>query len=290
MMYAIHDLAAFVAVADGGSVRQAASDLGRTQPAITQAIQRLELAVGFTLLDRSTYRSTLTERGALFLKRARATIRQSKDLKAYAEVLSRGNEACLRIAIHGALAPETWLPMLASVAEHFPDTVIELHTGEGNAPLRRLLSGEADLAIAINSPIDNAAMEVERQVVGEVEFVNVVRTRLVAHSVEDGLATLPQIIVSDFADANAQFGIAQGHRFWRVSDHRIKVAAIVAGIGWGVVPKWLVNSLLVDGSLQSITYRGIGPHSRHPFYIYHRREVPLGPVAAYIWQLSDSCT
>ena len=283
-MYAIHDLAAFVAVADGGSVRQAAADLGRTQPAITQAIQRLELAVGFPLLDRSTYRSTLTERGALFLKRARATVRQGKDLKAYAGVLSRGNEACLRIAIHGALAPETWLHLLAPVAEQFPDTVIELHSGEGNAPLRQLLSGEADLAIAISSPVDNVAMEVERQTLGEVEFVNVVQAQRLTQPVEQSLALLPQILVADFDDPDATFGVAQGHRYWRVGDHRTKVAAIVAGIGWGSVPVWMVASLLADDTLRPVVYRGIGQHSKHPFFIYHRREVPLGPVAAYIWQ------
>jgi DNA-binding transcriptional LysR family regulator len=56
-MFVIHDLAVLVAVADGGSVRSAAAALGRTQPAVSQAIQRLEGAVGFSLLDRSGYRA-----------------------------------------------------------------------------------------------------------------------------------------------------------------------------------------------------------------------------------------
>lgn len=286
-MYALHDLAAFVAVADGGSIRQAATELGRTQPAITQAIQRLEQAVGFPLLDRSTYRSTLTERGALFLKRARATVRQGKDLKAYAGVLSRGNEARLRIAIHGSLPPEAWMHLFESIPEQFPDTVIELRSGEGNAPLRQLMNDEADLAILISSPLDNLAMEVNRQPLGEIEFVNVVQSQRLARPVEEALVTMPQILVADFDDPDTMFGVAQGHRFWRVSDHRTKVAAIVAGMGWGTVPSWLVNSMLADETLHSIAYRSIGALSRHPFYIYHRRQVPLGPVASYIWGRSE---
>src|SRR5262245_32235039 len=68
-MFVVHDLAALVAVAESGSVRRGASALGRTQPAVSQAIQRLEEAAGFALLDRSGYRVRLTERGETFVKR-----------------------------------------------------------------------------------------------------------------------------------------------------------------------------------------------------------------------------
>ena len=46
-MFTLHDLTVFIAVADGGSVRQAALAMNRTQSAISQAVQRLEDAVGF---------------------------------------------------------------------------------------------------------------------------------------------------------------------------------------------------------------------------------------------------
>jgi DNA-binding transcriptional LysR family regulator len=282
-MFSIHDLAAFVAVADGGSIRQAASQLARTQPAITQAVQRLEQALGFELLDRSNYRSTLSERGALFLKRARALTLQAKDLKTYAGVLSHGNEAVLRISVHGALPPDAWMPLIAPVAEFFPDTVIELRCEEGHAPLRHLMEGQVDLAIAVSSPLDAFGLDVSRQLIGEVDFINVVRKDRIQKDLENGLAAIPQILVSDFDDPETLLGVAQGHRYWRVSDHRAKVAAIIAGAGWGTVPAWMITPMLENGKLQQICYRGIGPKSRHSFFVYHKREIPLGPVASYIW-------
>jgi DNA-binding transcriptional LysR family regulator len=135
-MFSISDLAAFVAVADGGSVRHAATTLGRTQPAVTQAIQRLEHVVGFPLLDRSGYRAVPTERGQTFLKRARAVVLQSRELKAFAGVLARDAEPGIRIAMHGATPPTVYDRLLGPVAQRFPDTVLEIESGEGNAPLR----------------------------------------------------------------------------------------------------------------------------------------------------------
>src|SRR5690606_32198436 len=108
-----------VAVADGGSVRRAAAAMERTQPAVTQAIQRLEDAVGFALLDRSGYRVRLTERGEAFVKRARLTVKQARELKAFASVLSSGVEARLRIGVHGAIPTEAWMPLLTELPQRF---------------------------------------------------------------------------------------------------------------------------------------------------------------------------
>ena len=145
-MFTTHDLAVLVAVADSGSVRRAAAVIGRTQPAVTQAIQRLEEAVGFALFDRSGYRVRLTDRGTAFLKRARAAVRQARELREFASVLSHGVEPSLRIGVHGAIPLSSWLQLVEDLSKYFPDTAIEIQTGEGDAPVRRLMSGEVDLS------------------------------------------------------------------------------------------------------------------------------------------------
>jgi DNA-binding transcriptional LysR family regulator len=286
-VFVVHDLAALVAVAESGSVRRAASTLGRTQPAVSQAIQRLEEAAGFALLDRSGYRVRLTERGETFVKRARAMLKQARDLHTFASVLSSGVEARLRIGVHGALPATAWMPLVGDVAAHFPETVLEIQAGEGDAPIRRLIEDEADLAVALGSVPDRHAAGIECRELGALEFVNVAHSRRLASQPDGDLDPLPQILVADFDDPVASYGVSEGHRYWRVSDHRMKAALIAAGAGWGSVPVPLVESALQDGTLSPVSRRGAAPRTSRTYSLYRRLDEPQGPVAAFIWDRCD---
>src|SRR5947199_10478007 len=62
------DLAAlkiFLAVAHERSFSRAAAKVHRTQPAVSQAVRRLELELGEQLFDRSSKNGTLTEAGRM---------------------------------------------------------------------------------------------------------------------------------------------------------------------------------------------------------------------------------
>src|SRR5262245_22315666 len=130
-MYSSQDLAVLVAIAETGSLRGAAAALGKTQPAVTQAVQRLEEAVGFPLLDRTSYRAKLTERGETFVQRARVAVEHLTALETTAQLLSRGIEPRLRIGVHGAIPDETWVHLIRDIPQRFPNTVIEIEAGEG---------------------------------------------------------------------------------------------------------------------------------------------------------------
>lgn len=283
-MFSARDLAALIAVVDEGSIRGATPVLARTQPAITQAIQRLEEAVGFPLLDRSGYRVKLTERGEIFIKRARAVVKQAQDLKAFAAVLSRGEETRLRICVHGAVPTEAWVHLIQDLPDHFPDTVVEIQVGEGNAPIRRLVNNESDLAIALNTSSNHHTLGIESRLLGEVEFVSVVSAARLVSDEDRDLSFLPQIIVADFDDPETAYGVLEGHRYWRVSDHRMKAVAIIAGIGWGSVPSHLVKTQLSSESVRQISYRGFRPRAQYPFFLHQKRQAFPGPVASFIWE------
>lgn len=281
-MYSSQDLAALVTIADTGSVRAAASALGRTQPAVTQAIRRLEEAVGFPLLDRSGYRARLTEQGDTFVKRARVAVSYARGLRTFATLLAHGVEPRLKIAIHGAIPTEAWIDLVKDIPSHFPDTVIEMECGEGEAPLRQLIDGDAHLAVLLQEFPDRHGTKVESKLLGKVAFVNVVRSDR-ADQLQEGLALIPQILAADFDDPVASYGVADGQRYWRVSNHKIKAAAIIAGLGWGSVPKALVERELRDGTLLALPYLGLKATSQRPFSIYRKRDQTPGPVASFIW-------
>lgn len=61
----------FIAVVDAGSIRGAARQLDMSQPALTRALQQLEVELGVQLMDRSGRGVTPTAAGSAFLSRAR---------------------------------------------------------------------------------------------------------------------------------------------------------------------------------------------------------------------------
>ncbi len=71
----LEDLRVFVAVATERSFSKAAKKLRRTQPAVSQAIRRLEKGAGERLVDRSSRDGTLTDAGDLLLEYAHRLLR-----------------------------------------------------------------------------------------------------------------------------------------------------------------------------------------------------------------------
>lgn len=289
-MFALYDLTVLLAVAENGSVRRAAVALGRTQPAVSQAIQRLEAAVGFALLDRTSYRARLTERGETFLERARATVGHARELGRLASALSHGSEPRLRLAVHGAVPIDGWLHLLEDLESCLPHTMTEIQVGEGDAPMRRLMRDEADLAIVLHPSTHRHAPGLTFRFLGQLEFATVVCAKRLVSNLDDDLASLPQILVADFEDASARFGVVEGHRHWRVSDFSIKAALIMSGKGWGSVPVPLVSAALADGTLTTIAYRGMRPRSTHPYFLCRKLERAHGPAARFIWDRSEPCS
>ena len=77
----INQLEVLIAVANERGFPRAADKLYRTQPAISQAIRRLEEEVGEPLFDRSSKDGTLTASGQVLLKYAQQIINLRRDAK-----------------------------------------------------------------------------------------------------------------------------------------------------------------------------------------------------------------
>ena len=75
----INQLEVLIAVAEERGFSRAAERLYRTQPAISQAIRRLEEEVGVPLFDRSSKDGTLTDAGEVLLRYARQMINLRRD-------------------------------------------------------------------------------------------------------------------------------------------------------------------------------------------------------------------
>lgn len=76
----IHDLEAFIAVVETGSIGAAALRLNLTQPAVTRRVQSLEQALGTPLLDRRSKPPTLTADGRAAYDHARRVSLAVRDM------------------------------------------------------------------------------------------------------------------------------------------------------------------------------------------------------------------
>jgi DNA-binding transcriptional LysR family regulator len=68
---------------------------------------------------------------------------------------------------------------------------------------------------------------------------------------------------------------------WRVSDNATKHALILAGVGWGSLPLWLVERDLAEGRLVRVAAAEFGPGGETfvRAYLAHRTDEPLAPAA-----------
>ena len=133
--------AIFLAVAEERSFSRAAAKVHRTQPAVSQAVRRLEADLGEQLFDRSSKSGTLTDAGRVLqnygqrlvrlAEEAESAMRELRDLRR-GRVLIGANEA----AVH------TLLPLMARFRQRVPDIADRRPPRAGAADRRRGAAGQ----------------------------------------------------------------------------------------------------------------------------------------------------
>ncbi len=149
----INQLEVLVTVAREHSFSRAAKQLGRTQPAISQSIRRLEVELGESLFDRSSKDGTLTAAGVILLDHARqilnlrqhatSAIKELKDLK-FGKLLISANEHTVSAI----------LPVIAKFQLAHPNVKIEVQRGVASRIPEQIASREVELGVLSFKPKD----------------------------------------------------------------------------------------------------------------------------------------
>jgi DNA-binding transcriptional LysR family regulator len=144
----LDDLRALVEFAEAGSIAGAADRLFRTPSAITRQLQRLEVALGAELLDRSVKPPRLNSIGSKVLQQARDLLQRTEALKS---VASRDAEphGLLRIGLAHALAEGTLIEPIRALTEKYPRVRLRLMSALSGELFSRLLAGELDVAVVL---------------------------------------------------------------------------------------------------------------------------------------------
>jgi DNA-binding transcriptional LysR family regulator len=149
----LFQLEAFVTVVREGSFSKAAKVLYRTQPAVSQIIQRLEDEIGQTLFDRSSRRGVLTDAGQVLLEHAERLINfKGQALGALEDVrhLRRGQ---LVIATN-ELTCLYLLPLLEEYHRLYPAVRLSIRRGLASRIPADVRDYGADLGVVTYQPSD----------------------------------------------------------------------------------------------------------------------------------------
>ncbi|WP_426687448.1 LysR family transcriptional regulator [Rhodanobacter ginsengiterrae] len=286
----INQLRSFVAVCDQGSFSGAARKLGRAQSAISHAIKALESAFDVELFDRNTRKAQLTAAGRNLLPDARAVISRTEEMKTRAGSIARAGAPQLSVAIDVYFPRALLIDGLRTLQAEFPTAAINLRITTMQGGERLVLEKVCALAVTVeNVPAVNPDA-IERHWLSEAEMVTVCGS---SHPLAAAAKPIPldefgrhvQIVVTDNQPQSekTQQGVA-GKRLWLVNDLGAKRDLLKAGLGWGHMPRHLVDEDLERGELVELQRRAwhLGPLT---FVVSQRRGHDLSPCESRLVEL-----
>lgn len=144
-------LKAFVALVESGSFSAAAAQLHMGQPALSQAIAKLEDIVGVRLLERTTRSVRVTPAGAEFLVDAQRVLRENERLVAHGTEWAQANRGQLTLLTVPSVAHRLLPEIVRRFRERFPNVQISIHDHPDPVLRARMHQGEGDLAVLTQS-------------------------------------------------------------------------------------------------------------------------------------------
>jgi DNA-binding transcriptional LysR family regulator len=142
----IRHLRAFVAVADELHFGRAAAELNLTSSALSQTLRQLEVAVGTTLVRRTTRQVELTSAGISALESARFALSSFDAALVRMQEAARGEAGVLRVGYVIGAGLELMPAVMRAFQHEVPAVEVKLREYDFSRPDAGLELGEVDLA------------------------------------------------------------------------------------------------------------------------------------------------
>jgi DNA-binding transcriptional LysR family regulator len=147
----LHQVRYFVAVSRLLNFTRAAEYCNVTQPALTKAIQKLELELGGELIHRERQLTQLTDLGKLVLPTLERLVSAADSARSIAREYQRKDNAPLKIGLTPCVSSNLLVAPLAEVARHVPGIQVEIVEEPANRLLELLFDGDISAAIAADA-------------------------------------------------------------------------------------------------------------------------------------------
>jgi DNA-binding transcriptional LysR family regulator len=243
----------FIAVVESGGFIAAGETMHRTQPAITNAIKKLEYRLGFELFDRTHYRPQLTARGESFYQNARELVRQFAQLQNSIEQLRSGMETQFAIDLDICLPLTVYTSLIESFITTYPETCFSLSNNTFVRCIDRLEKKECNVCVAashIRYPnIEYVPMPSIRMLpVASKVYYDQNKERI---NNPKNMYCM-QIMIADTQQELHELNIeplSNSMPKWLVSDMFTRKLLILSGMGIGRLPDHLIENELTEGTL-----------------------------------------
>jgi DNA-binding transcriptional LysR family regulator len=150
----------FVAVAQELHFGRAAAKLHVSQPALSEAIKRLETELGLPLFARGSRRVELTEAGQVLLSQAPAILGQLERTVVLVRGTTQRSESHFRIGYSPFVDLTHVWAVRARLKQMAPDATIEFVSGRTTEQVSLLLKGEIAAGILVG-PVDDPVLTTE---------------------------------------------------------------------------------------------------------------------------------
>ncbi|MBB5205871.1 DNA-binding transcriptional LysR family regulator [Inhella inkyongensis] len=290
MKFDLEALAALDALVRTGSVAGAAQALHKVGSAVSYQVKKLEDQLRLPLLDRSGYRLRLTPEGEAVLNEGRRLLQQAHQLESLAQQLASGWEARLLLVVDGILPLEDSLKALKTLADEGVPTRVQLTIEFLSGVQQRFERDEADLMLvkdyqpqAGDRALALPELECLLCVAAGHPLAHLGRAARLAD-----LHAHVELAVRDSGDTRQQrpneshlFG---GERVFFLSGFVAKRQALQMGMGFGWMPRYLVEEPLASGELRELDFEG-GSRFRFTPWLVQRLDRPLGRAGQRLAEL-----
>jgi DNA-binding transcriptional LysR family regulator len=161
------ELRVFLAVASERSFSAAARTLHRTQPAVSQAVRRLEDTLGERLFDRSSREGRLTEAGRVLQHHAERLLRLAEESEAAVRELQDLRKGRVTIGANEA-GVHTLLPIVERLRAAHPQVLVDVRRVPSRQIGGEVLEGSLDFGILTFAPAERGLASI---VLGADELV-----------------------------------------------------------------------------------------------------------------------
>lgn len=254
MKLSLEALQVLDAIARRGSFGAAGEELHRAASTLTYSVQKLESDLGVQLFDRSGHRAVLTAIGQVLLEEGRHLLARASSIERRVRGMADGWEAVLSIACDELVGTTALLPLLEDFYAQSRPTQIRISAEVLSGGWDALIAGRASLAITQEGLAP--AVGISTLALGRVPLVFVCAPR-------HPLAAAPEPLQMEqiqrhrriaTADTSRSLpprsaGIAAADDVLTVASMQAKIAAHVAGLGVGYVPRARVAAAIASGQL-----------------------------------------
>ncbi len=250
--HTLDQLLVLEAIVEHGSFAAAARALHRVPSAITYTVKGLEDAVGVPVFDRSGHRAVLTAAGQQVLAAGRRVLAEARSLDASARSLRDGWEPELRVVLDGLYPREPAMQALRVLLDEGAPTRVHLDVAYQDGVHERFHATHAAVMLNLELEVDHPLVG---QALPELDLVLVARDGhgLTGRSVgREELLEHVELVVRDSSSKHATSprpSFTGTHHVVYLADFESKRAGLLAGAGFGWMPRHLVDDDLEAGRL-----------------------------------------